>query len=249
MAVNWSGGGQGALAGATAGSAFGPWGTGIGGTIGGTIGLLSGDGSSPDKLKKISTGTQEQEALHNNILAQLMNMSQKGGGYNNAQNYYNQYLGDNQQQAFDQFSQPYLQQFQEQMLPQIAERFAGAGALSSSGFGQALGGAAAGLQSQLAQLFSSLQGQAAQQQYGQYNQLSQQGLNHQPFGYNQQEGSMGFLGPLLAEIVKNNPGGISSLFKKTGGGDNGGGGNSGGIGMSPETNVSGKYGLPSFLGM
>jgi hypothetical protein len=185
---------------------------------------------SPDKLKKVPTGTPQQQGLHNNILQQAMGMAQGGGGYDLANQYYNSLLGPNQQQAFDQFSQPYLQQFNEQMLPQIAERFAGMGALSSSGFGQALGGAASGLQSQLAQLFSQLQGQAAQQQYGQYNQLSQTGLNYQPFAYNKQAGSAGFLGPLLggigtamggpigAALGQGIGGGISSLFKGSQGG-------------------------------
>jgi hypothetical protein len=183
---------------------------------------------SPDQLTKIPTGTKQQEGLHNNILSQAMGMQQGGEGYDLANQYYNNLLGGNQQQAFDQFSQPYMQQFQEQMLPQIAERFAGMGALSSSGFGQALGGAASGLQGQLAQLFSQLQGQAAGQQYNQYNQfgkqhneLAQMGLNYQPFAYNKQQGSGGFLGPLLgaAGTALGGPiggaigSGIGSLFK------------------------------------
>lgn len=176
---------------------------------------------SPDKLKKVPAGTQQQQNLHNSILGQAMGMQNAGGGYDLAQQYFNSLLGENQGEAFDQFSAPYLQQFQNQLLPQIAERFAGAGALSSSGFGQALGGAASGLQSQLAQLFSQLQGQAAQQQYGQYNQLSQSGLNYQPFAYNQQQGSAGFLGNLLGGLGTSLSGpigsglgqGISSLFK------------------------------------
>lgn len=184
---------------------------------------------SPDKLKKIPTGTKEQQGLLNNILAQAMGMSQ-GGGYDLAQQYFNNFLGPNQQQAFDQFSQPYMQQFEEQMLPQIAERFAGMGALSSSGFGQALGGAASGLQSQLAQLFSQLQSQAAGQQYNQYNQLAQQGLGYQPFAYQQKQGSGGFLAPMLGAAASafGGPiggalgsaigGGISNLFKGRGGG-------------------------------
>ena len=185
---------------------------------------------TPDELQKVEAGTAEQQALHNNILAQAMGMMQGGGGYGLANQYYNKFLGGNQQQAYDQFSQPYLQKFQEQILPQIAERFAGAGALSSSGFGQSLGGAAGGLQSQLAQLFSQLQGQAAQQQYGQYNQLAQTGLNYQPFQYTQKEGSQGFLGPALgaAGSILGGPaagalasgigGGISNLFKQSQGG-------------------------------
>ena len=185
---------------------------------------------SPDKLKKVATGTKQQEGLHNSILGQAMGMGQQGGGYDLAQNYFNNFLGGNQQEAFNQFSQPYMQQFEEQMLPQIAERFAGGGALSSSGFGQALGGAASGLQSQLAQLFSQLQGQAAQQQYGQYNQLAQTGLNHQQFAYNKQQGSGGFLAPILggigtamgspigADLGQGIGGGISNLFKGSQGG-------------------------------
>lgn len=185
---------------------------------------------SPDKLKKVATGTKEQQALHNSILGQAMGMQGTGGGYDLAQNYFNNFLGENQQQAYDQFSQPYLQQFNEQILPQIAERFAGAGALSSSGFGQALGGAASGLQSQLAQLFSWLQSQAAAQQYNQYNQLSQTGLNYQPFAYQKKQGSGGFLAPLLggistamggpigAALGQGIGGGIRSLFKSSQGG-------------------------------
>ncbi len=180
---------------------------------------------SPDKLKKVPTGTPQQEALHNNILNQAMGMTQNNGGYKQAQDYYSNLLGPNQQQAYEQFSQPYMQQFQEQILPMIAERFAGAGALSSSGFGQAVGGAGAGLQGQLAKLFASLQSDAASQQTNQFNQLSQNGLNHQPFAYNQEEGSQGFLGPLTGGLTGALGGslgnalgqgigsGISNLFK------------------------------------
>jgi len=182
---------------------------------------------SPDKLKKVATGTKEQEALHNNILSQAMGLSQ--GGYQQSQDYYNSLLQPGNE-AFQNFASPFMNQFQEQTLPQIAERFAGAGALSSSGFGQALGGAASGLQSQLAQLFALLQSQAAGAQTQQYNQLAQTGLNYQPFAYQKQQGSQGFLGPLAAGFgtALGGPiggalgsalgGGISSLFKSGGGG-------------------------------
>jgi hypothetical protein len=188
---------------------------------------------SSDKLKKVPTGTKEQEALHNNILAQAMGMSGAGGGYNQAQQYYNSLLQPGNE-AFQNFASPFMNQFEEQILPQIAERFAGAGALSSSGFGQALGGAGAGLQSQLAQLFAQLQSQAAGAQTNQFNQLSQTGLNYQPFAYQQQQGSSGFLGPLLggigtamggpigAALGQGIGGGISSLFKKSSPGIGGG---------------------------
>jgi hypothetical protein len=180
---------------------------------------------SPDKLKKVATGTKEQEALHNNILAQAMGLSQPGGGANLSNQYYNSLLQPGNE-AFQNFASPFMSQFEEQILPQIAERFAKNGALSSSGFGQALGGAGVGLQSQLAQLFAQLQSQAAGAQTNQFNQLSQSGLNYQPFMYDQQKGSQGMLGPLatMAGTTLLGPlggmaagalgSGISSLFKK-----------------------------------
>jgi len=180
---------------------------------------------SPDKLKKVDTATKEQKSLHNNILAQAMGLAGEGGGYNQAQQYYNSFLQPGNE-AFQNFSAPFMNQFEEQILPQIAERFAGAGALSSSGFGQALGGAGAGLQAQLAQLFAQLQSQAAGAQTQQYNQLAQTGLNFQPFGYVTKQGSGGMLNPLLSGIGGALGGpigsalgsGISSLFKGAQGG-------------------------------
>ena len=188
---------------------------------------------SPDKLKKVATGTKEQQGLHNNILSQAMGMSGAGGGYDQSQQYYNSLLQPGNE-AFQNFASPFMNQFEEQILPQIAERFAGQGALSSSGFGQALGGAGAGLQSQLAQLFAQLQSQAAGAQTNQYNQLAQSGLNYQPFAYQQKQGSSGFLAPLLGGIgtAMGGPlgsalgqgigGGISSLFKQSQGSGMGG---------------------------
>lgn len=196
--ANWGGAAGGAASGATVGSFFGPIGTGIGAAIGGGLGLFGGDtfGGSGNSLKKLPTGTKQQQQFGGNQLIQLLQQMMNGGGFQQANQYDQNLLGQGPE-AFNQFSQPYLQQFQEQIVPNIAERFAGAGALSSSGFGQALGGAASGLQSQLAQLFTQLQGQAAARQQGQFQNLSQIGLNYQPFAYNEKPGSQGIFGPLL----------------------------------------------------
>ncbi len=185
---------------------------------------------SPDKLEKVATGTNQQMQFGgNDIISMLQQMIQQGGGLNLANQYDQNLLGPGSE-AFNKFSAPYLQQFDEQILPQIAERFAGAGALSSSGFGQALGGASAGLQSNLAQLFSQLQGQAAGRQQGQFQNLSQTGLQYSPFAYNKQEGSSGVIPNFLTGILSKaaDPignalgngisGGINSLFKKLQGG-------------------------------
>ena len=172
---------------------------------------------SEDKNVKVQNGSDRQTKFHDQILRQLQQSMKQGGGQYNANQYYNNLLG-NPEEAYDRFSQPYMQQFQEQILPEIAERFAGQGALSSSGFGQALGGAASGLQGQLAKLFSDLQGNAAQQQYGQYNKMGNQGLNYSPFSYQTQKGSQGMIGPLAtAAATAFASQGIQSLFSQNSG--------------------------------
>jgi hypothetical protein len=156
-------------------------------------------GSSP-KLKKKATGTaQQQQFGGQDLIAMLQQMMGQGGGLQQA-NQYDQGLLGQGPEAFNQFSQPYLQQFQEQIAPRIAEQYAGAGALSSSGFGQALGGA--GLSSQLAQLFSQLQGQASGRQQGQFQNLSQIGLGYSPFAYHERQGSTGFVSPFLTGLAQ-----------------------------------------------
>lgn len=199
---------------------------------------------SNDKFNKLSTETPQQEQFHNNLLQNAMQMQGHGQeGYQNAQNYYNN-LFQPGNQAYENFAAPYMNQFQEQILPMLAERFAGQGALGSSAFGQALGGAGAGLQSQLAQLFAQLQSQAAGAQTNQYNigqqqygNLAQLGLGTQQFGYAKKPGNMGILGSLLAGaggglggplgagigngivgIGNGIGGGISNLFKSMQGG-------------------------------
>lgn len=63
-------------------------------------------------------------------------------------------MGQLQPQTDERFSAPYLRQFQEQIVPQLAERFAGlgAGSQSSSAFQQALGSSGADLAERLASL-------------------------------------------------------------------------------------------------
>ncbi len=181
---------------------------------------------SKDKLKKVATGTEAQTQFGGQDLIQwLQGMLQEGGGFDLA-NQFDQNILGNGPEAFNQFSAPYLQEFEEQILPMIAERYAGGGALSSSGFGQAIGGATAGLQANLAKLFTDLQNQSANRQSGNFSNLSQLGLNYQPFAYNKQEGNGGFLNNLLSGVMNpvssvlgnNIASGINSLFKSPKGG-------------------------------
>lgn len=65
---------------------------------------------------------------------------------------------------YQDFAAPYMRQFREQIVPEIAERFTGPNAQKSSAFQQALGGAGAGLAENLASLKGNLINQMLSQQ-------------------------------------------------------------------------------------
>ncbi len=82
------------------------------------------------------------------------------------------------------------------------ERYAGAGggmggALSSSGFGQAIGGAARGFESDLSNLYEGSKQNAAQQ----IMQLLQQVMGQQTFMYNERPASAGIWANMLGEFA------------------------------------------------
>jgi hypothetical protein len=139
-----------------------------------------------NKMKKLPTMTKEQTSLLNQMLQMLGPQSGLGQGMQEGIDLQRQYL-DPSSEAVNQFAQPYMNEFEQQTIPGLAERFAGMGAmgggLSSSGFGQSLSSAGGNLQAQLAQLKAGLGQQAAQSLMGQYGQMSGQGLGAQPFGY------------------------------------------------------------------
>ena len=169
--------------GALSGSKFG-----LGGALGGgLLGLLSGFGKGegqPGEFQKIPTMSPEQQQLLSKLLSLLGGEGQLGGGYEEGLSSLME-LMDPSAASQQRFAQPYLEQFEQETVPGIAERFAGmgaqGGALSSSGFGQALGAAGSGLQTQLAGLKSQLQRGAIQDILGQYQGLLGKGLGAQPF--------------------------------------------------------------------
>ncbi len=209
--------------------------------------------SGGESLNQVPSKTPQQIAHQNNMLKAAQKMMESGGGYNNAENFFNKFLGPNQEEEFGKFSEPYLQKFNEQMLPNIAERFAGNGALSSSAFGQALGGASAGLQSDLARMFTDLQSQAAQANYNQFNNLSGQGMEDQ-FAYYQQPGGGGKGSGFAQGINPQTMYAMANMMPKNQGTNQAtmGGGVSG-INTKPNYNVNpgyggqGQYNLPTFM--
>ncbi|HEY5236096.1 MAG TPA: hypothetical protein VIJ14_07960 [Rhabdochlamydiaceae bacterium] len=175
------------------------------------MGFLTGDKGG---FKQLSTQTGGQEQFFNQFLQNLM--QQMGGGgqggqggqqgnYGQAQSYVQQMLSG-RPEAYQNFAAPHMQNFQEQTIPRLAERFAGlgggmgGGTLGSSGFGQAIGGAGAQLQSSLAGLYAQLQQQAAQQAFGNYNSQSGQALGTRAFENTYQPGTTGAIGGLLQGV-------------------------------------------------
>ena len=147
-----------------------------------------------DKMQKVPTMSKEQQSLLSQMMKMLGPQGGLGQGMQQGMNYQKQ-LMDPSSEAVNQFAQPYMDQFNQQTVPGLAERFAGmgggmGGGLSSSGFGQSLSSAGGNLQSQLAQLKGMLGQQAAQSLMSQYSNMSNSAMSAQPFGYQQQGPSM-----------------------------------------------------------
>lgn len=202
----------GALAGAGTGAAIGSvipglgtaLGAGIGGAIGAGAGYLSGN---KDKVKNINQLTPEQQQLLQNYAQQIMGMQAPGGAYDLAQQY-NTKLLSGDPEAYERWAAPYRQEFEQETIPMLSERFAGiggglgGGVMGSSGFGQAIGGAGAKFQSNLAHLYENIRQQAADRIYGQYNNLGQNVMGTRAFEPAYQPGSTGFGGQAGAAIMQ-----------------------------------------------
>lgn len=163
--------------------------------LGGLLNILGRGKNKPGKFSQVPTMSPQQQQVLSQLLEMLGGEGELGQGAGEGLSQLRE-LMDPSSAAQQRFADPYMKQFEQQTVPGIAERFAGAGAqggaLSSSGFGQALGGAGADLQSQLAGMKSQLQRGSAQDILGQFQSLLSQGLGAQPFGYKYQPPSGGF---------------------------------------------------------
>ena len=146
---------------------------------------------SEEKMKKFDTMSPEQKQ----IFGQLMQLLSGGGLQDSLQLL--QGMLNPESDVYKNMEAPYLNQFNEQILPGIAERFAGSGALSSSGFGQALGGAGAQLQANLANLREQGRQNALQNILG----LTQTGISTPTQGYIQKQASPGFLSQAASGVL------------------------------------------------
>lgn len=153
--------------------------------------------------KKVSNFDPIQKQLHAQRGRQALGLGGAGGGYQNAMGILQGYL-DPESDQYQNFEAPYLQKFNQQVIPGLAERFAGFGAqgggLSSSGFGQALGAAGANLQTDLAAMKANMQRNSISDILNQYNQMTSGVMGAQPFSQ-----------------VAQGPGTLSSIFSGIGG--------------------------------
>lgn len=139
-------------------------------------GLLSSRmGGGKTKAKQFPTQSPEQQAFQDKIIAMLSGQ-----------------LGEDED--FETFAAPFKREFNEQTVPGIAERFAGVGGLSSSGFTQSLGQAGAGLNEKLAALQSGLK----QQKFQSLLPFAFQSR----FGTGFQKGGQNWLAELLGPILQ-----------------------------------------------
>lgn len=198
--------------------------------LGPMIMSLFAGGGSKDKMNKVNNYTPQQSQFLDNMM-KMLNEGAVGQGQGEATDYWREMVNPSEE-SFNRFADPYKRQFEQETVPMLAERFAGAGGgmgggLSSSGFGQSLSAAGGNLQSNLAALKSNLGMQAASGLSNQYSNLANMGLSAQPFNYTYQPG-----GPSSAQSFLNSY--ANQGFPGVGGGNSQSNNNgiSGGSGMA-----------------
>jgi hypothetical protein len=131
--------------------------------------------TQPAQLKQAPIFTGKQQNILNSILGQAG--GQLGQGFNFLQSILSQNPEINKQ-----FEAPLLRQFNEEIIPSIAERFTGMGAQKSSAFGQQLGKATTGL----GEILGSQRGERGFKALDQLQSLLKMGLTPQFSNYFQQ---------------------------------------------------------------
>lgn len=150
-----------------------------------------------EKQASLPNLTPEQQQM----FAQLLQAGQGQGApgvFGQAADYYRGLL-DPSSEAMDQFAAPEMRRFQEEIIPGLAERFAGmgsGGALSSSMFRNAAIREGSSLSERLAAMRAGLQGQGAQGIQG----IGQAGLQQVQSPYIRQA-TPGLLGGLMEGVA------------------------------------------------
>jgi hypothetical protein len=168
---------------------------------------------TPEKRDQVSRLTPGQMPIQD----QLQNAAQErgaGGAFGTSADYYRDLLS-NDSADFKAFAAPEQRRFNEQIVPDLAEQFAGmgSGGLSSSGFRNAAVGAGTDLSERLGAIRAQLRQQGAQGLQG----IGQQSLVPTSDWQTTQQGTEGFLGNLSSGIGQAIPGllsgGLSNWMK------------------------------------
>ncbi len=136
-------------------------------------------------------GTRKQKAWspeQQQFMQQLFSFLSGSGMQGQTQGFdvLRQYMDPNSAAYQQNIEQPIKQQYEQQMLPMLTERFAGGaqgGALSSSGFGQALSAGQSDLSARLAQLRAQTSMGAAEGVLGNFGGLSSMFMGSSPYNY------------------------------------------------------------------
>ncbi len=144
---------------------------------------------TPEKHERVSTLRKEQEPLYQQLTNAGMRQG-AGGAFGTSADYYRNLLSDNSADL-QAFAAPELRRFNEQIVPGLAEQFAGmgSGGLSSSGFRNAAVSAGTDLSERLGAIRAGLRQQGAQ---GLQN-IGQQGLQNYSQDVVTEPGTEGFL--------------------------------------------------------
>lgn len=163
-------------------------------------------GNRNPRIQRASTLTGPQQQVSDQLLSALSG-GQVGGPLGGAFGSLMSILGGGEG-AFDEYEAPLKRQFQQEIIPGLAERFAGlgtGGSLSSSGFQQA--GAQAGVD--LAERLGALRANLRQGAIGQLSGLLGQGMAPQ-FEMFQRQPSMGLIPGLFEAGAKGLGGGLGT---------------------------------------
>lgn len=220
------------------------------------MGLFWDEGREPS-WEKVSNFTPDQQRLFSK---DIQRTQQSAGGYQNAMGILQQYLNP-ESDIYKNFEQPYLNEFNQQTIPGLAERFGSLNAMGSglmtSGFGQALGAAGSNLQAQLASMKQQYQRQSINDYLNQYNQSLNRGLNTQSFQNVYDPGKQGQLGPggeamkmgaTVAASIFGGPGGGAAVNALTGALQGGAQGGSTGMSSINPFSVGGQSGYKGTFG-
>lgn len=151
---------------------------------------------SPEKRENVSTLRPEQEGLYNQVVNAGKGRG-AGGAFGDSADYYRDLLSDDSAD-YNAFAAPAMRQYNQDIVPNISEQFAGmgAGGLSSSGFRNAQSQAGVDLAERLGALRAGLRQSGAQ---GLAN-IGQQGLQNYSQNMVTQPGTQGFFSSVAPAI-------------------------------------------------